>query len=81
VLLVPSDVASKEPNVTFVEGRVVDVVQGDAGKTHIRGVKWVNSSGKTVESLAPLSVLCDGYYSVLRKVCAVRVCVCACVCV
>lgn len=32
------------------------------------GVKWVPASGKPTETRAALSVLADGYYSVLRKV-------------
>ena len=65
-------VAASEPNVTLVEGRVVDVIMAD-DTNKVVGVKWVNSAGKTVETRAPLSVLADGYYSVLRKV-RVRAC-------
>jgi hypothetical protein len=52
----------------MVEGRVTDVVMCKNDSKRIVGVKWVGTDGSANVSLAPLSVLSDGYYSVLRKV-------------
>lgn len=66
------DIMHKEPNVEFVEGRVVDVLKTGPGSSHVRGVVWVDKTNTRHEALAPFTVLCDGYYSVLRKVCTVH---------
>ncbi len=59
-------VLMQEPNVDLLVGRVTGVLTDEG--PHVVGVKWVDEAGAQQTSKAPLSVLSDGYFSVLRKV-------------
>lgn len=68
------NVLLQEPNVDFVEGSVTDVIMSDTHPDTVVGVQWrrrVSSGADEYETLsthAPFVVLCDGYFSGLRKV-------------
>ncbi|CAA7023362.1 unnamed protein product [Microthlaspi erraticum] len=56
--------ASSLPNVRLEEGTVKSLIEE---KGVIKGVTYKNSAGEETTALAPLTVVCDGCYSNLRR--------------
>ncbi|KAJ4877550.1 Squalene epoxidase 5 [Raphanus sativus] len=56
--------ASSLPNVRLEEGTVKSLIEE---KGVIKGVTYKNSSGEEATAFAPLTVVCDGCYSNLRR--------------
>ncbi|EOA20416.1 hypothetical protein CARUB_v10000725mg [Capsella rubella] len=56
--------ASSLPNVRLEEGTVKSLIED---KGVIKGVTYKNSAGEETTALAPLTVVCDGCYSNLRR--------------
>ncbi|ESQ31959.1 hypothetical protein EUTSA_v10004005mg [Eutrema salsugineum] len=56
--------ASSLPNVRLEEGTVKSLIEE---KGVIKGVTYKNSSGEETTAFAPLTVVCDGCYSNLRR--------------
>ncbi|CAH8360165.1 unnamed protein product [Eruca vesicaria subsp. sativa] len=56
--------ASSHPNVRLEEGTVKSLIEE---KGVIKGVTYKNSAGEETTAFAPLTVVCDGCYSNLRR--------------
>lgn len=61
-------VLKAEPNIEYVEGNCTGVITTGDDSHHVTGVTWTDKSKVKHETHAALTVLGDGYYSVLRKV-------------